>query len=145
MKQFRNSPLYFMADNCPVHRFSDTEGWKQRHNILEFLWSSWPSTIPRLKSNRKCRACLKIQVKRRLSDIHTTDRDDLKRELWWNKLLKTYVKSPYISLPKRCRKQNSVYLTNHHVRVYTYICIYCMYTKLYAHYSKLSNMICYSL
>lgn len=88
---------------------------------------------------------LKIQVKRRLSDIHTTDRDDLKRELWWNKLLKTYVKSPYISLPKRCRKQNSVYLTNHHVRVYTCICIYCMYTKLYAHYSKLSNMICYSL
>ena len=86
---------------------------------------------------------LKIQVKRRLSDIHTTDRDDLKRELWWNKLLKTYVKSPYISLPKRCRKQNSVYLTNHHVRVY--ICIYCMHTKLYAHYSKLSNMICYSL
>ena len=37
VKQFRNSPWYFMADNCPVHRFSDTEGWKQRHNILEFL------------------------------------------------------------------------------------------------------------
>lgn len=101
VKYFANSPWHFMDDNCPVHRSRETEDWKHRNGILPFFW---PPHSPDLNPIENVWLVLKNHVKRQIFHIRTID--DLKHELQyaWNNLSKTYLRSLYSSLPKRCRK-----------------------------------------
>jgi transposase len=100
-RHFPDNNYMFMDDNAPVHRSIFSTNYKTNNNIIML---EWPAQSPDLNPTENVWLAIKRKLQSHIHRINTAAELFEKISEIWTSFTVEYIKSLYVSLPKRVRR-----------------------------------------